>query len=300
MKGLDGYSSIEVQMNRWIKELELEKRDKVVLHEYEEKYTHACEGLKSLASTTMAHWEPARAELHRNVEQHISDGLSSEAIALLEEFLLRSKTALTEYRRQKSQTTLPYRKAPVNIKEYAKSGSVRKRMEEQVSTLQARISELVTDAKQEAATALQYLQDIHGEAEKMFEALQRKVERTTSPLPSSEPQELLQAVHQRLTQAGKVRMSYHDFALQLREGTGSFHFVGKQTDLAYLLLFLNKNGLADNWRSLNLSYVKNGVATKTTAQSIRETHKKLSSRNEPEIKNLLAGLKESFPELVVP
>lgn len=186
MKGLDGYSFIGANIDRWAEELELEKKDQVVLREYEEKYTHACEGSKSLASTTIAHWEPARTELHRKVEQHINDCLSSVAMELLQDFLLRSKAALTEYQRQKAQNTLPYRKALVNVKEYVKSGLVRKEMEERVSTLQAHISELVTDAKQEATTALQYLQDIHGEAEKMLEALQRKVECTDPHLPSGE------------------------------------------------------------------------------------------------------------------
>lgn len=296
---LEGFSLIEIQVKQWEKDLHREKEAQIPLRDYEERYTRTCESLKELARETIAQWEPAYAELRQSVEQHMSNGAFIEAMEQVEGFLLQTKSALTEYRRKKAQTTLPYRKAPVDLKEY-RTKSVRQELGKKVKELQERISNLVTDAKQEATNVLEYLQDIHSEAEKMLGTLQRKVERAAPSIASGEPMELLQAIHHRLVQAGKVRVSYHDFALQLREGTGSFHFAGKQTDLAYLLLFLNKNGLADNWKGLHLSYLKNGVPTKTTAQSIREAQKKFSIRNEPEIKNLLGGMRETFPELAVP
>lgn len=282
------------------RELALHKQDLQTLADYEEHYTQACSKLKELASSTAASWEPAYNELRLRIEQYNRDGLLSGAMEYLEGFLLQSKSALTEYRREKGLLAVSYRKPSVDVTQYSKTGLHRQEMEKRVKDLQARISELVKETNREATNTLQYLRDIHTEAKEIYEALHRKVARTSSSVVSEEPKELLQAVHRRLAEAGKVRVSYSDFARLLREGRGSFTFVGKQNELAYLLLFLDRNSLSDNWKGLTLFYERNGVPVKVTPKNIVEAQKKLSSRNDPAIKNLLAGLKGSFQALIVP
>jgi|GEM_PF-5231193 len=94
-------------------------------------------------------------------------------------------------------------------------------------------------------------------------------------------------------------MSYNEFAGLLGEGRGSFTFTGKQNELAYLLLLLDRNGLVHNWKGLSLFYEQKGLPKTVTAQNIVEAQEKMASRNDPAIKALMAGLKGSFPELVI-
>ena len=296
MSARQPYSLIALIVDQWEKELGLQKIALQTLQEYEEQYQTAAARLKSLADDAMQVWEPAYNELKQQMER----GLPGESLERLEEFVVRSKAALTEYRKRKTEADVRFRKAPIDLKQWSKKGEVREEVVREVKSVETRVAELVKDANGRATSVLQYLRDIHGEAQAMYKALQAKTERTAVSSPSGETTDLLQAVHARLIQAGKVSMPYHDFASLLRDGQGSFHFAGKQNDLAYLLLFLNRNGFAENWRGLNLSYLKNGVASKTTAQSIREAQKKLSIRTEPELKLLLSRLEANFLELIIP
>lgn len=296
MSEMEGFSLIDISMRQWEKELALKKDALQTLQDYEAEYRQTTTTLKSLADDTMQVWEAAYNEL----KQQTAEGFPIDSLERLDDFVLRTRAALTEYRRAKAGAEDRFRKAPIDLSQWSRQGSVRDDVVREVKRVETLVVELVKDSKERAASVLQYLRDIHEDAQAMYKALRAKVDRIAVPLPPGESTDLLQAVHARLAQTGKVNLSYQDFASLLREGRGSFHFAGRQNDLAYLLLFLKRNGFAENWKGLNLSYVKNGVAAKTSAQSIKEAHKKFSTRNEPEIKPLLAGLRDSFPELTLP
>lgn len=291
---------LDFEMRRWAEELELKKTAFQTLKEYEEQNRQAAAKLKGLADDSLKVWESTYSELKEQTVREMEQGHLTECMERLEDFLPRIKEALTDYRRNKSEADLRFKKAPIDLSQWSKKGEVRSDVVREVKSTEQRVSELVKEAIARAASALQYLRDIKDEAQTRYKALQAKQERAVVSPFSDKATEFLQVLHSRLTQAGKVNMSYRDFASLLREGRGSFHFEGRQNDLAYLLLFLNKNGFAANWKGLNLSYLKNGVAAKTRPDNIKDAQKKLSSRNEPEIKPLLARLKESFPEITIP
>lgn len=294
------FSLIELEMEQTLKELKLQKAAAPILQEYEEQNTQAAAKLKALGDDSLKVWESAYKELKQQTAKELEQDHLTECMELLETFLVQSKGALTEYRRNKSEVDVRFKKAPIDLNKWRKKSDIRKEVERDVKNAEERISELVREANLRATNALQYLRDIHAEAQAMYKALQAKHERTPVPPFSDKATEFLQVLHSRLVQAGKINIPYRDFTSLLRDGRGSFHFEGRQNDLAYLFLFLNRNGFAGNWRGLNLSYLKNGVAAKTRPDSIKDAQKKLSSRNEPEIKPLLARLKESFPEITIP
>ena len=64
-----GYVSLTAQVERWAKEIKIEKADLKALQEYEEHYTQACESLKTLARDTAAVWEPAHNELRLRLDE---------------------------------------------------------------------------------------------------------------------------------------------------------------------------------------------------------------------------------------
>jgi hypothetical protein len=296
------FSLLEIQMERVQKDLELKNSALVTLQEYEESYARSCAELRSLASDARTTCENEYAALKEGTEQRLQRGKIDEEVEYLEDFLPKLKAALTAYRRASTDAMPVYRKAPIDVTQWSNIWDTRREMSAEIRKQESKAMELVKEAKRDAAITLQYLRDVHAEALSLHKMLLSKTTRRkrSSPSPQpGEPQGLLRAVYERLANAGKLRVSYEEFS-RLMAGSGSLRFVGMQNELAYLLLFLERNGLLENWRDLSLSYERQGVATKVSAQNIREAQKKLFNRNDTAVKTMLLGLQEPFPNVKLP